>query len=291
MDYFTVKQQYYTGNYKQSLQEIAKHNKIQDDTLFFYRAKCCLALGQYEKLSGQTRLGDIFDAYVDFLSSKDLSKLEASIGEAPSPFALHLLASGQSILGQYDESLNTCVQGIGSDEEVGTPELLLLCIQVALLNGQPSIATTMLQNYVSANESYSSDNEIIINLAESYINFATNKETTRSNFYFYEELCQTFPSWKTQLSLLNLHLQQSHIPEAQSIIELLESEYYQQQKESAQLYAKDFLSAKITLTIMNGGKVDELRDQLFELAPDHPLCKAHKENNAKFDEIVAKYSA
>ena len=34
MDYFTVKQQYYTGNYKQSLQEIAKHNKIQDDTLF-----------------------------------------------------------------------------------------------------------------------------------------------------------------------------------------------------------------------------------------------------------------
>lgn len=296
MNYFTLKQAYYTGDYSQTLQEAAKFNKVSDDTLTFYKDSASLALGQSISSEDSSPLGKAFHAYGKFLQSRDISQLQNLISkETSSPFELYVLASAEAILGNFEDSLQTCVTGIDNDEPLGTPELLLLAVEVALLNGQASIASTMLDNYTSANEDQiSSEDELILNQAESYVKYATNTETTRSNFYYFEELAQTFPTWKSQLGLLNLHLQQGNIPEAEAVVNQLESEFYKEgpKEPVAKLYRPHFLASKISLSIArNDGKTDELRQELEKLAPESTYSKLHTEANTKFDEVVAKYNS
>ncbi|QLL32359.1 hypothetical protein HG536_0C05280 [Torulaspora globosa] len=295
MNYFTIKQCYYTGDYPQTLQEIAKLNKVTDDTLTFYKHSASLALGRFETVEGSGKLDRAFKGYYEFLQSKDISQLKQLVSrDNGSPFELFLLALAESVLGNFEEGLQTCVAGIDNDEPVGTPELLLLAVQIALLMARPSTASTMLGNYASANEELlSSEDELIVNLAESYIKYAANQETTRSNFYYFEELSQSVPTWKTQLALLNSHLQQGNLPEASAVVELLESEHYAEgQKEVARLYRPHFLASKISLSIaLNHGDADELREELAQLAPDSAFSSSHRDLQAKFDELVAKYSS
>lgn len=294
MDYFNIKQNYYTGNFVQCLQEIEKFNKVTDNTLLFYKAKTLLALNQYQSQDPSSKFGKALDAYVNFLDTKKITELESSLKDKQSsPYELHLLASAQAILGNLDESLETCVEGIDSDEMEGTTELLLLAIEVALLNNQASTASIIFDNYTNAIEdTITGDNEMILNLAESYIKFGTNKETATSNFYYYEELSQTFPTWKTQLGLLNLHLQQRNIAEAQGIVELLLSDYYSvEQKENAALYKPNFLANQITLALMQGADTEDLTNQLVDLDHEHAFIKHHQEIDAKFDELVGKYES
>ncbi|CAR21239.1 coatomer subunit epsilon [Lachancea thermotolerans CBS 6340] len=294
MDLFTVKQQYYSGNYKQALQEIEKVASSDQDAVVFYRAKSLIALGEYEKESSQSGIATAFNTYADIVAgSGSLQDLESAVSSSKSAFSLNLLASAQAIQGQNEDAVKTCLEGLDSNETQGLAELVLLAVQIAVSdssNRSESTASSILQNFLAAHEEYANEDEIIINLAESCVNFVAGREITGSNFYFYEELCQTLPSWKSQLGLMSLHLQQSHLPEAQAIVDLLESEYYQNQQESARLYTPQLLANKITLTAMQGGRVDELRSQLLELQPEHPLCQNYKINNAKFDEVVAKYA-
>ncbi|CAI2038188.1 hypothetical protein SEUBUCD646_0I00990 [Saccharomyces eubayanus] len=292
MDYFNIKQNYYTGNFVQCLQEVEKFNKVTDNTLLFYKAKTLLALNQYQTQDPSSKFGKALDTYVNFLDTKDITELEGLLKDKQSsPYELHLLASAQAIFGNLDESLETCVEGIDNDEMEGTTELLLLAIEVALLNNQASTASVIFDNYTNAiEENITGDNEMILNLAESYIKFGTNKETATSNFYYYEELSQTFPTWKTQLGLLNLHLQQRNIAEAQGIVELLLSDYYSvEQKENAALYKPNFLANQITLALMQGADTEDLTNQLVDLDHEHAFIKHHQEIDAKFDELVGKY--
>lgn len=293
MDYFTIKQQFYTGNFKEALSEIAKFNKTQDDTLVYYKNRSLLGLGNYEVgQNPENLLSQVFDAYYAFLGRQkgELKELESAVDAAgKSPYALNLLACAQAIAGDFDSALSVCVEGIDSGESIGASELLLTAVQVTLLNAQPGVASTMFENFKSLQEQ-TNDDEIILNFAESYINFNLGKQIRGSNFYFYEELSQTFPSWKTQLGLLNLHLQQVNLPEARAIIELLEGEFYASQGD-ATLYEPDLLANKITYTILAGGNSQELRQQLKELNPSHPFCVNDEKNNGLFDEIVSKYSS
>ncbi|QLQ80616.1 hypothetical protein HG537_0D06170 [Torulaspora globosa] len=293
MNYFTIKQSYYTGDYLQTLQEIAKANKVTDDTLAFYKHSASLALGRFEP-EGSSKLDKAFQGYQEFLQSKDIGQLSQIISkDHGSPFELLLLALAESLVGNFEQSLQICVVGIDNDEPLGTPELLLLAVQVALLMGRSSTASTMLSNYTSANEELlSSEDELIVNLAESYIKFATNRETTRSNFYYFEELSQTVPTWKTQLALLNSHLQQGNLPEATAIVDLLQSQHYVEQTEQAKLYKPHFLASKITLSIaLNHDDAEQLREELAKVAPEGAFTRSHRDLEAKFDELVAKYSS
>ncbi|CUS23304.1 LAQU0S09e01772g1_1 [Lachancea quebecensis] len=294
MDLFTVKQQYYSGNYKQALKEIEKLGSSDQDAVVFYRAKSLIALGKYEKDSSQSGLAAALNAYADIVAgSGSFEDLESAVSGNKNAFSLNLLASAQAIQGQSEDAVKTCLEGLDSNETQGLAELVLLAVQISASgpsSGSGSSASNILQNFLAAHEEYANEDEIIVNLAESCVNFVAGREITGSNFYFYEELCQTLPSWKSQLGLMSLHLQQSHLPEAQAIVDLLESEYYQNQEESAKLYAPQLLANKITLTAMQGARVDELRSQLLELQSDHPLCQNYKTNNAKFDEVVAKYA-
>lgn len=295
MDYFGVKQNYYSGSFDKALEEISKFNKVEDVTLKYYQLRSELALGQLKTTGGSDPLSEAFVLYQSFLAKKDLSKLKQHVETKGKDclFQLNLLACAQAISGDLEAGLQTCVDGIDSDRKTGLIELFLLAIELALLDGKPSTATTMFENYTSTHaDTLSSDDELIINLAESYIKFATNVDTTSSNFYHFEELAQTFPTWKSQLGLLNLHLQQGNVTEAESIVELLESEYYtEQQPDAAKLYKANFIANKITLSIMQGdqAKTIELRNELKSCAPDHVFNKTHAEMNAKFDEIVVKY--
>lgn len=295
MDFFSIKQNYYTGNFTHALQEIEKSTG-NDDTLLFYKSKTLLALKKYKAGSAKgNSLATIFDLYAEYLQSRDITELESKVNiETASPYELNLFASALAIEGRLDESLEVCVYGIDNSESVGTTELLLLAIQVALLNGQHTIAQTMFDNFISTQEdNITSEDELLVNLGESYIKFTTNQDTTGSNFYYFEELAQTFPTWKTQLALLNAHLQQSNIEEAQGIVSTLESDYYSvEQKESAELYRPNFLANKITLAILSGSnEVDDLKRELEQLDPKNVLIQHDKKINADFDEIVVKYNA
>ncbi|KAL3230991.1 Coatomer subunit epsilon [Nakaseomyces bracarensis] len=293
MDYFSVKQSYYSGSFDKALEEISKFNKVEDVTLKYYQLRSELALGQLKTTGGSDPLSGAFVLYQAFLQNKDLKKLQQHVEGKGCLFQLNLLACAQAIAGDLEAALQTCVEGIDSDNKTGLIELFLLAIEIALLDGKPSTASTMFENYTSTNaDSLTSDDELIVNLAESYIKFATNVDTTSSNFYHFEELAQTFPTWKSQLGLLNLQLQQGNVTEAESIVELLESEYYtEQQPDAAKLYKSNFLANKITLAIMQGdlAKTTELRNELKSCAPDHVYNKSHAELNSKFDEIVVKY--
>ena len=293
MDYFGVIQNFYSGNYAQVLQEIEKVGGPSDDTLLFYEFKTEIALGTYHPKSTTSKLSHAADLYYQFLTSRDTSDIEAKTNlNSSTPYELNFLATAQAIAGKLEESLQTCVHGIDGDETIGVTELVLLAIQVALLSGQPQVALTIYNNYnASIEETRSSESEIMMNLAESYIKFATNVGTRTSNFYYFEELSHSLPSWSTQLGLLNLHLQQGNIEESRGIVDLLESDYYSVgQKKEAQLFAAHFLANKITLALMEGtGDVDALRSEIRELDPDHEFVKNEMDANAKFDELVATF--
>ncbi|AAS51191.1 ACL037Wp [Eremothecium gossypii ATCC 10895] len=281
MDYFSVKQQFYTGNYRQALQEAEKH-KTDDDTVVYYKSMAQLALKEYSKGSGNAGLQAVFDAYVDCRESGALDKLKQAAEAHPGPYSANLVACAQAAGGDYEGALATCKDGDAA-------ELVLTAVQAALLAGQQAAAAALFEAYVAAHEQAGED-EIVLNTAEAYLNFARSREAMGSNFYFFEELCQTFPSWRSQLGLLNLHLQQAHLPEARAIIDLLEDEYYGAMAGAAAFRA-DLLACKITYAAMNGDETAALRAELQELDAAHPLIQKHLENDASFDAIVEKYSS
>ncbi|CCC67927.1 hypothetical protein NCAS_0A13690 [Naumovozyma castellii] len=294
MDYFTIKQTYYAGQYTETLKEIEKVTDQDDETIVFYKSKSQLSLNNYTKNQSSTSLGKIFDLYAEFLKSRNIKKLQSQvILEKATSFELNLLATAQAILGQYDESLETCTEGINKSEEAGSSEMILLAVQVALLIEKPSLAKSIFETYANNNEDLSGDAEQIINQAESYLKYSTSEDVAGSNFYYYEEMAQTFPSWKTQLALLNSHLQQLNIEEAGEIADLLDSDFYSvEQKEVGAAYKEHFLAAKINLShIVGETDSDALRDELRKVNPHHPLIAANKQMNDKFDEIIAKYSS
>ncbi|SCU96102.1 LAME_0F14884g1_1 [Lachancea meyersii CBS 8951] len=292
MNFFSVKQQYYTGNFKAALSSLEKHPENSSEIAEFYKAKCLQALDQLSSFQSQSALGPVFEAYTAAIDTGDLANLEKAASNHKSLFALNLLATAQATQGQLESALETCNEALAGDLGPGATELALLAVQVSVMDPRrASVGAQILQNFLAAKEdNYANEDEIIVNFAESYVNFALGREVSGSNFYFFEELSQTLPCWKTQLALLSSHLQQSNLPEAQTIVDLLDSEFYQNQTESAKLYTPEFIANKITLAAMQGEHVDALRDELLQTTPNHPLCRDYKTNNAKFDEIIAKYA-
>lgn len=297
MDYFNIIQNYYTGNYSECLKETLKNEDAEDNTLTYYKGMSQMALKNYTIGAVTSPLGKILDAYSVFLNDKDLSKLKSSIPEdAANGFELHLLASALVITGELSEALDVCTKGLDSittEEDRssnGYIELSLLAVQIALLKGEQTTASNIYYS-IEQRLTLNNEGEIIQNLAEAYVKFAKNQDTSGLNFYYFEELAQTYPNWKTQLGLLNLHLQQGNIAEAQGIVDVLESDYYQvEQTDSAETFKPNFISSKITLAAMQGlDTVETLKKELTALDPEHPLIKNDKEVNARFDELVIKF--
>ncbi|AMD19963.1 HCL188Wp [Eremothecium sinecaudum] len=290
MDYFSLKQQFYTGNYKQVLSDIEKHKTDSNDTVVYYKNRSQLALNKYEKGEKSQGLDALFDSYADFLSNKKkLVAFEKVAAKIPGLYVANLLACAKAVSGDLSGAWETCTSHLDEDSGSGAAELLLTAIQVGLVSGQHRQAAGLLENFMAARD-IAPEDEIIINMAESYVHFHTSQHASGSNFYLYEELCQTFPSWKTQLGLLNLQLQQGNLPEAKAVIDLLEDEFYQKMA-GADTYKADLLANKVTYAVMNGEDASIFRSELGQICPAHPLIKAHEECNTKFDAIVARYTA
>ncbi|SMN18315.1 similar to Saccharomyces cerevisiae YIL076W SEC28 Epsilon-COP subunit of the coatomer [Maudiozyma saulgeensis] len=297
MDYFNVIQHYYSGNYTDCLNEIEKTSNSDDNILTYYNGMSQLALKKYTPGSSASNLGKSMDAFASFLENKDASKLKSSITVGSSNgFELSLLATTLTILGELNEALDLCIEGLDSitTEEDRTSngyiELSLLAVQIAILKGDQAAATNIFYS-IEQRLTLNNEAEIIQNLAEAYVKFGKNEDTSGLNFYYFEELAQTNPNWKTQLGLLNLHLQQGNINEAQGIIDVLESDYYQvEQTDSAETFKPHFFACKITLAAMQGlNNVETLKKELLVLDPEHPLIKNDKDMNNRFDELVAKF--
>ncbi|GMM55388.1 coatomer subunit epsilon [Maudiozyma humilis] len=299
MDYFGVIQNYYTGGYAACLAEAEKSFNDEDNVLVYYKGMAQIALKKYTPGSSASAVGKALDAYAAFLKSKDVAPLKAlvAVGSA-SGFELCLLAAAQIIAGELSDALDTCVKGLdGIDSEAdrssnGYIELSLLAVQGYLLSGDITAASNMFFS-IEQRLTLNNESEIIQNLAEAYLKYAKNQDTAGLNFYYFEELAQTYPNWRTQLGLLNLHLQQGNVAEAQGIVDVLESEYYQvEQTDSAEIFKPNYLASQITLAIMQGlNTVDSLKKELAVLDPEHPFVKNDKEINARFDELVAKFKA
>ncbi|KAG0671046.1 hypothetical protein C6P45_001333 [Maudiozyma exigua] len=297
MDYFNIIQNYYTGNYSECLKEALKNEDAEDNTITYYKGMSQLALKKYTTGTVSSPLGKTLDAYSVYLNDKDVSKLKSSVSVGTSSgFELHLLASALVISGELSEALEVCTKGLDSittEEDRssnGYIELSLLAVQISLLKGEQTVASNIYYS-IEQRLTLNNEGEIIQNLAEAYVKFAKNQDTSGLNFYYFEELAQTYPNWKTQLGLLNLHLQQGNIAEAQGIVDVLESDYYQvEQTDSAETFKPNFISSKITLAAMQGlDTAESLKKELALLDPEHPLIKNDIEINARFDELVVKF--
>lgn len=301
MDHYKLKQAFYLGDYATALEE---SSSLADETAVFYNAFSAILLSQStQDLSTHGTLGKLLMAYEKFVSSKskDTSSIKSLIEniETAKPFEIYVLVSVLIVSGDLDEAFELGNQFINSysDNEnlIGLFELLLLVIQASILNNHANIANKLFTSFTknfNIHDTLSNENELIINLAESLIKFALNEDTTTSNFYYFDELSQTSPNWLTNLNLLNLQLQQLNDVEAQNIIDVLESEHYNTGT-IPKYYKSNLLANKITLNLMKGetANIDELRKELKQVDPEHVYLKTHNELNAKFDEVVSKYSA
>lgn len=288
MDYFSIKQNFYTGNYKQVLQDISNEHDLSNNTAVYYKCRSQLALNKYKHSGAKNGLDAVFNAYHQCLKSKNSECIMNLASNTTELYAINLLVCSQAVTGNLAKAWETCVKHLDIASGAGAPELLLTAVQIGLAAAQYGQVVAIFEAYSTTHE-ISNEDELIINLAESYIHFIRSENVSGSSFYLYEELCHTYPSWKTQLGLLNLQLQKLNLPEASTIFETLESDSYAAMVESS-VFKADFVANKITYAVMNGESSDKLREQLHEIDSNHPLIKAHVENEAKFDAIVAKYS-
>ena len=297
MNLFTVKQQYYTGNYNSCLQELSKVESNSNDTYLYYKCKCLLATNDVESVSAEndTTLSKAFAAYVQFLGSPDessLSALENIVFSDPSSlYSLILLGTAYSILGQFEKSYTFALENFSNAKtsQEGYVELLLLIVQDLIYLEDSGKALKLFNKFLSETDDLKNEDEIITSFIEGYLNFNTHTEVNNgSAFYFFEDLNHTNPSYKTNLMLLNLHLQNKNLEEANSIVQLLESEFY---ADSKQLFLSDLLVAKITYGLLKGEDVKVLRRELLELDPNHTYCVKHLDISSKLDAIVAKYNS
>lgn len=297
MNLFTVKQQYYTGNYNSCLQELSKVESNSNDTYLYYKYKCLLATNDIKSVNAEndTIFSKALAAYVQFLGSPDeslLSTLEnVVLSDASSLYTLILLGTAYSISGQFEKSYTFALENFSNanSSQEGYVELLLLVVQNLIYLEDSGKALKIFNKFLSETDDLKNEDEITTSFIEGYLNFHTHTEVTNgSAFYFFEDLNHTNPSYKTNLMILNLHLQNKNLEEANSIIQLLEGEFY---ADSKKLFLSDLMVAKITYGLLQGEDVKALRKELLELDPSHTYCVKHMDISFKLDSIVAKYNS
>ncbi|KAI0107254.1 coatomer epsilon subunit-domain-containing protein [Nemania sp. FL0031] len=227
--------------------------------------------------------------------------------ETSEPEFAAVAALAQSALGQTEEAVqaieelaqtagdNQTVQVLGGivlqaadkpDEALallskhsGSLDAIALITQIHLQQNRTDLAV----KEVAAARRWAQDN-LLVNLAESWVGLRLGGEKYQQAFYVFEELAQA-PATSSIVTLVSqavceLHL--GRVEEAQVALE----QALQKQPDYA-----DAIANLLVLTVITGKDATELTSSLKKVAPQHTLLTDLEEKSDLFDKAAAKFSA
>lgn len=234
-----------------------------------YKYRSLAILGEYGGLSGAPRA---ITLYADFLQGKKVD-FDSLISEQQDDSLVQIL--GSIYLAKQDR-VEEAITLLSRHEN--SLEAVLLLVQLYLHQGKLGQAEKQVLNA----SSYSQDS-VVFNLAEAYVNAARNGESLRGSLYFFEELSHSHPTFKTLLGDLVLNMQLHQFPEADEVLRKIG----ELQGSNADLLANEYAYAQIQ------GDSELAKTRLIELTKidaNHQVVVDYKEKDSLFDSIVDKYS-
>ncbi|GAP92861.1 putative coatomer subunit epsilon [Rosellinia necatrix] len=227
-------------------------------------------------------------------------------GETSEPEFAAVAALAQAALGQTEDAVqaieelaqsagdNQTVQVLGgivlqasgkSDDAMalltkhtGSLDAIALITQIHLEQNRTDLAV----KEVAAARRWAQDN-LLVNLAESWVGLRLGGEKYQQSFYVFEELAQA-PATSSIVTLVSqavceLHL--GRVEEAQSALE----QALQKQPDYA-----DAIANLLVLTVITGKDASELTGSLKKAAPQHTLLADLEEKSNLFDKAASKFS-
>lgn len=193
---------------------------------------------------------------------------------------------------QAIQQLTTYIKGLSGFQKFNELEPYLVLIQLHLAKGNFTAANNIFLTFDEFPDNIK-DN-IIYQIIESWLNSIKGESDNINNaLFFYDELLNTGFSddadkqgkFKALSLMFALEIKLHHYPEAQEKVNEIEALGVNPDA--------DYTANKITLDYLTnyGDNVAKLTKELEALDEAHPFLVELKEKNAKFDDIVQKYSA
>ncbi|KAI5462416.1 coatomer epsilon subunit-domain-containing protein [Mariannaea sp. PMI_226] len=180
----------------------------------------------------------------------------------------------------------TVLQAAGKSEEAlallsqhsGNLDALSLIVQIHLQQNRTDLAL----KEVAAARRWAQDN-LLVNLAESWVGLRVGGEKYQQAFYVYEELAQGASTSSTQSlvsqAVCELHL--GRLEEAQTALE----QAFQKDPQNA-----DAIANLLVLNVISGNSATEQLESLKKVNAKHQLLVDLDEKSALFDKAATKYS-
>jgi len=201
--------------------------------------------------------------YVSGNTEQGLKEAEKLAQEKPeNPYVQVLAGSVLAASGKMDEALELLAKHQGS------LEALALSVQVHLLQNRTDLALKEVQ----AGKKWAQDN-LLINIAESWVGLRIGGDRYQQAFYEFEEM-------PIAQSIAEIHL--GRLPEAEAALEQARKD----QPDDAQALANT-----IVLNVLSGKDASDLIAELKKKAPEHAFLTELKEKNDLFDFAAAKYAS
>lgn len=280
---FPIQQAFYTGNYSEVLSldisNYSEKNKIWAQVLV-ERAKIRLGRGQeaVSELEGAEEVAlqavKAYAQYIIGVGGKEkgleaIKGLEQQYGEENSAVQyfgglIHVLE------GQDDEALKLL------EKHQGSLECISLIVQIHLIHNRVEKAAQQVQSA----KKWAQDN-IIFNLAESWVDLRQGDEKYQDAYYIYQELTGGAPTAKSLVGQGVAHLEQGYLEEAQQAFE----EALQIEPDNA-----EGLSNSIASNIIRGKDYSDLESKLEQAQKDHPSLVDVANKRDLFDKVLDKYN-
>ncbi|OBT86068.1 hypothetical protein VE02_05701 [Pseudogymnoascus sp. 03VT05] len=216
-------------------------------------------------------------AYAQHAAGKTAEALKAAAELAeskPDNATVQLLAG--SVLqseGKTEEALALLSQHQGNLEAVA------LIVQIHLQQNRTDLAL----KEVLAAKKWAQDN-LLINIAESWVALRVGGEKYQEAFYVFEEIAQA-PSGAATLALLSQAVSEIHLGRFEEAEAAL-SQAITQFPENA-----DVIANMAVLSILSGKDRREYVQSLQKLDPEHPYIKGVEEKSDLFDKAASKFAA
>lgn len=187
--------------------------------------------------------------------------------------ALILVATTLQIAGKSEEALSMLA------DHQGDLEAVALRVQIYLSKNRTDLAL----KEVSAARSWAQDN-LLVNLAESWVGLRIGGEKYQQAFYVFEELAQAASTSSSQ-NLISQAISEIHLGR------LEEAEAALQQVLTNDKHNPEAIVNSIVLNSISGCDVSQLLLDLEKITPDHTFLRDIQEKKVLFDKAGQKYSS
>ncbi|KAI6250370.1 Coatomer subunit epsilon [Erysiphe necator] len=274
--YNTFHQGQYEKVLETNIEAMKEDNKIASHVLIL-RAK--IAMGEFEEVFEEVKAA----TQPEHVAIRAL--VEITRGNHTE--ALREIENLQMVKGVTIVLVGTVLHLAGKTEEAlalletheGNLEAVALIVQIHLQQNRIDLAL----KEVSAAKKWAQDN-LLINLADSWVGLRIGGDKYQQAFYVFEELAQAFSTTSSQ-NLVSQAISEIHLGR------LDEAEAALQQVLTKDKDYKLAIVNNIVLSTISGKNVDQLVDELEAIDSDHIFLRDMREKDALFDQAALKYSA